>query len=396
VPEQLWDRQMAGSRHAILVDVGYLYAAVGLLTLGTTSRRAFRVDADGIITAMIDRAVKQVPGELLRVYWYDAARDRVPTVEQRQIAALPHVKVRLGNLNAAGQQKGVDAQVRQDLEVLALHRAVSDVVLLAGDEDMISAVEAAQAYGVRVHVWGVEPPYGVNQAERLVWEADTLDQLDADFCRPFVTAEPGAIIAAHRGPGAVAGAEEVQVVPSSGRPIVPTPADVFAGRKPAPAPTRLGPDRLTMEEIGDHIAGKWLVTRGRDNVADLLPGPVLPTVIDRELLVEAEQYLNRSLRPYEDARRALRDGFWARLHREFGITVGISGQPFQGPPAPGHPPQGLPPQGPPPGLPHTGHGQPSPGQPGPSQPGPSQPGPGEPGAVQPGPGQPGGGQHGPG
>jgi NYN domain len=323
------DRPAAGSRHAILVDVGYLYAAVGLLVLGTTSRRAFRVAADGFITALIERAAKRVPGELLRMYWYDAARDRVPTVEQRQIAALPHVKVRLGNLNAAGQQKGVDAQVRQDLEVLARHRAVSDVVLIAGDEDMVSAVEAAQAFGVRVHVWGVEPPYGVNQAERLVWEADTVDELDAESARPYVTAEPGFTAAAPR-PAAAAFDETAAAVgagsgtPSSGRPIVPTPASVFATRRPSPPPGRLGPDRRTMEEIGEHIAGKWLINRGRDNVADLLPGPVLPTVIDKELLVEAEQHLNRSLRPFEDARRALRDGFWARLHREFGLTVGVS------------------------------------------------------------------------
>jgi hypothetical protein len=368
------DRPAAGSRHAILVDVGYLYAAVGLLVLGTTSRRAFRVAADGFITALIERAAKRVPGELLRMYWYDAARDRVPTVEQRQIAALPHVKVRLGNLNAAGQQKGVDAQIRQDLEVLARHRAVSDVVLIAGDEDMLSAVEAAQAFGVRVHVWGVEPPYGVNQAERLVWEADTVDELDAESCRLYVAAEPG-FTASTRTPSvpfddATSGSGHSMPMagtPSTGRPIVPTPA-VFASRRPAAPPGRLGPDRRTMEEIGEHIAGKWLVTRGRDNVADLLPGPVLPTVIDKELLVEAEQNLNRSLRPFEDARRALRDGFWARLHREFGLTVGVSGAPPSG--APGVPvtPPAEPPAPAPAAAPAAAPSTSSPAAPAPSAP----------------------------
>lgn len=331
----------AGRRHAVLVDAGYLYASVGQLVLGTTSRRSFRIAAEPLIGALIARAGRQVPGELLRMYWYDAARDRVPTVEQRQIAALPHVKVRLGNLNSAGQQKGVDAQVRQDLEVLARHRAVSDVVLLAGDEDMVPAVEAAQAYGVRVHVWGVEPPYGVNQAERLVWEADTVDQLDVDFCRPYLEAEPEAELP---GPAVVAGPAAADLPAghhelSGDRPVVPTPADVFAGRRPlppAPPPAaRLGPDRPAMEDIGARIAARWLLTRGRENVADLLPGPVLPTVIDKELLVEAEEEISRSLRPYEDARRALRDGFWARLHKEFGLTVGVSGEPVPGSPVPG-------------------------------------------------------------
>ena len=308
-------------RHAVLVDAGYLYASVGQLVLGRTSRREFRVAAEPLIGALLARADRTTPGGLLRMYWYDAARDRVATVEQRQIATLPNVKVRLGNLNSAGQQKGVDAQLRQDLELLARNRAISDVVLVAGDEDMVSAVEAAQAYGVRVHVWGVEPPYGVNQAERLVWEADTVDQLDAEFCRPYVKVEPAAA-------EAVVGPE-----PREERPAVPTPAEVFAARKlaaqpPKPAaaasvapapPDRPGPERPEMEQIGARIAGRWLLTRGRENVADLLPGPVLPTVIDKELLVEAEEEISRSLRPYEEARRALRDGFWAKLHQEFGI-----------------------------------------------------------------------------
>jgi hypothetical protein len=308
-------------RHAVLVDAGYVYASVGQLVLGRTSRREFRIATEPLIGALLARAAGTTPGELLRMYWYDAARDRVPTVEQRQIAALPHVKVRLGNLNSAGQQKGVDAQLRQDLEVLARHRAVSDVVLIAGDEDMVPAVEAAQAYGVRVHVWGVEPPYGVNQAERLVWEADTVDQLDAEFCRPFIEVEPEQPRSHET--TADSGQREAD------RPRSPTPADVFAARKlpspapvslkPAPAQDRGGPERPEMEHIGARIAARWLLTRGRENVADLLPGPVLPTVIDKELLVEAEEEISRSLRPYEEARRALRDGFWAKLHHEFGL-----------------------------------------------------------------------------
>ena len=343
-------------RHAVLVDAGYLYASVGQLVLGRTSRREFRVATEPLIGALLTRADRTTPGQLLRMYWYDAARDRVPTVEQRQIAALPNVKVRLGNLNSAGQQKGVDAQLRQDLELLARHRAVSDVVLIAGDEDMVPAVEAAQAYGVRVHVWGVEPPYGVNQAERLVWEADTVEQLDAEFCRRYVDLEPAAVEAAAVEAAAVAAAVEAAAVgagPRDDRPAVPTPADVFAARKlaapppkpvgaapvPPALPDRPGPERPEMEQIGARIAARWLLTRGRENVADLLPGPVLPTVIDKELLVEAEEEISRSLRPYEEARRALRDGFWARLHQEFGI------QPASVPPhpAPDHHPATQPP-----------------------------------------------------
>ncbi|RCG27853.1 NYN domain-containing protein [Sphaerisporangium album] len=301
------------AKYAVLVDVGYLYAAAGEVLLGAKERKEYRVSADELIQALKKHAMERIPGELLRVYWYDAARDRVPTVDQRVIAQLPWVKVRLGNLNARGQQKGVDAQIRSDLEALARHHAVSDTVLIAGDEDMVPAVEAAQTFGVRIHLWGVEPPYGTNQAERLVWESDTVEELGSDFLRPYFS-------------------RAAQVVPAAA-PSPPSPAQVFAGRTPIstkPAVkhpgqvTKLGPSRPRVEEVGEHVAQKWILTRGRDNIRDLLPGPLLPTVIDTELLIEAEKELGHSLRPYPEARVWLRDGFWARVYREFDLGVGIS------------------------------------------------------------------------
>jgi uncharacterized LabA/DUF88 family protein len=318
------------ARYAVMVDVGYIYAAAGELLFGTSARRDYRVDAVGLIQAVTKHADELFRGELLRVYWYDAARDRVPTIDQRVVAQMAWVKLRLGNLNARGQQKGVDANIRADMEALARHRAITDAVLIAGDEDMVPAVEAAQAYGVRVHLWGVEPPYGTNQAERLVWESDTVDILDSAFVRPYFT----------RNPAAESPRSDVQAT-------VPSPAQLFGEHRPRPpaeigrnshlsrtgpmqhvsqsgALPRLGPDRRHVEEAGEHVAHKWILTRGADNIRDLLPGPILPPVIDKELLVEAEKELGQSLRPYQEAREWLRDAFWARVHREFGIGVGKS------------------------------------------------------------------------
>jgi uncharacterized LabA/DUF88 family protein len=313
------------SRFAILVDVGYLYAAAGDLLFGISSRRSYRVDAEGLIKALEERATSCMRGELLRVYWFDAARDRVPTIDQRVVAPLPKVKLRLGNLNKHNQQKGVDAQIREDLETLARHGAVTDAILIAGDEDMVPAVEAAQTYGVRIHLWGVEPPYGTNQAERLIWESDTVDVVHAEFVKPYFELDTTR--------------EETEEEPAV--PPVPSPTTVFGGRPPKPVPTpatmrpqvaqigsvaKLGPSRPQMEEIGEHIAHKWILTRGRDNIRDLLPGPILPTVIDKELLIEGEKELGHSLRPYKEARDWLREGFWARVYREFEFGVGVSGK----------------------------------------------------------------------
>jgi uncharacterized LabA/DUF88 family protein len=321
------------SRYAIMVDVGYIYAAAGELLFSASSRREYRVDADKLIQALIRHAEGQAPGELLRVYWYDAARDRVPTIDQRVIAQMALVKLRLGNLNARGQQKGVDAQIRADMEALARHRAITDAVLVAGDEDMVPAVEAAQAFGVRVHLWGVEPPYGTNQAERLVWESDTVEVLERSFVEPYFTrqlAEPAQVGAGEQGAARVG-----PVVPSPTAQAAPSPAQVFGERhisrpysRPLPvthlSSARLGPDRERVEEAGEHVAQKWILTRGEDNIRDLLPGPILPPVIDKELLVDAEKELGLSLRAYQEAREWLRDAFWVRVHRQFGLGVGKS------------------------------------------------------------------------
>src|SRR2546430_7051319 len=260
------------ARYAVMVDVGYIYAAAGELLFGTSARRDFRVDAVGLISSVTKYADESFRGELLRVYWYDAARDRVPTIDQRVVAQMAWVKLRLGNLNARGQQKGVDANIRADMEALARHRAVSDAVLIAGDEDMVPAVEAAQAYGVRVHLWGIEPPYGTNQAERLVWESDTVDVLDGSFLRPYFT----------KNPTAPDPRSDPTLASMGTSPTAPTPAQIFGEHRPrsvtrtggfpairdtggfpairenCPDP-RLWPVRVPAEEAGECLALLWFL-----------------------------------------------------------------------------------------------------------------------------------------
>jgi hypothetical protein len=274
------------STHAIFVDAGYVHAAAGRLCAGTEDRRSFDLDAEGLIEAFIDKARTIFPdSRLLRVYWYDGARRRIHTAEQQRIAELPDVKVRLGNLNASNQQKGVDSLIRTDLESLARHRAISDAVLIGGDEDLVSAVEAAQGYGARVHLWGIEALGGRNQAEPLLWEVDSQRTFDLDFCKPYVT----------RGP--------------------------LLYEPPNGDPAALGhtiPSRDEVRFTGARIAAQWLGARGRDALAELLPGhPYLPGPVDLELLTEAEGLIQHSLRGHADLRRALRDGFWDHLSAQF-------------------------------------------------------------------------------
>lgn len=268
------------STHAIFVDAGYLYAAAGRLVAGTEDRRAFDLDAEGLIDALIDKArTIFADSRLLRVYWYDGARRRIHTAEQQTIAELPDVKVRLGNLNANNQQKGVDSLIRSDLESLARHRAISDAALLGGDEDLVSAVEAAQGYGARVHLWGIEASEGRNQAEPLLWEVDSQRTLDLEFFKPYVSRRTAAAF------------------------------EPAAGNRPT---------REDVRFVGARIAAKWLSARGREALVELLPGhPYLPGSVDQDLLVEAEGMLQYSLRGQADLRRALRDGFWEHLRTQY-------------------------------------------------------------------------------
>jgi uncharacterized LabA/DUF88 family protein len=163
-------------RVAVMVDAGYFFAAGSALVSGRGKQKR-----DGIILnehAAIESFTVVAHGlsggvPLLRIYWYDgASRKTGPTAEHVRLSGCNDVKVRLGFLNASGQQKGVDSLIVTDLVELARNRSVSDVLLMSGDEDVRIGVQLAQSFGVRVHLVGVKPSAGT-QSLQLRQEADT-------------------------------------------------------------------------------------------------------------------------------------------------------------------------------------------------------------------------------
>ena len=180
-------------RVAVLVDAGYFFAAGSALVSGTISQSRSAIIFDEKAAVRELQALAQSVAQnspLLRIYWYDgASRKTGPTAEHGRLAHCDNIKVRLGFINSQGQQKGVDSLIVTDLVELARNRAVGDVVLVSGDEDVRIGVQLAQNFGVRVHLVGIKP-CGGNQSVELRQEADTCTELDLTVLKMIISMRP--------------------------------------------------------------------------------------------------------------------------------------------------------------------------------------------------------------
>ena len=184
------------SRVAVFVDAGYLYAAGSIAIHGSNLPREMVTlnlpEAVGKLTLM---AGERTNGKsLLRVYWYDGALPKGLSLEQQKLADADDVKLRLGIVTFGGQQKGVDSLIITDLVELARNHAISDAVLLSGDEDVRIGVQIAQSFGVRVHLVGIVPSRG-NQSRALMQESDTRTEWSVSDIGDIMTVKTGYAVA---------------------------------------------------------------------------------------------------------------------------------------------------------------------------------------------------------
>lgn len=118
-------------RYAIFVDAGYFFAGGAQAAFGAQTPRkqlSLKTPAE-LVAALHEQATRACANTpLLRVYWYDAMPGARLSLEQTNIALLAGVKLRLGALNSAGEQKGVDSLIVTDLIDLARNRAIADAV----------------------------------------------------------------------------------------------------------------------------------------------------------------------------------------------------------------------------------------------------------------------------
>jgi len=161
-------------RVAVFVDAGYLYAEGSVALAGSVlPRYRINLNMSRIIEKLKATAESMSTGaSLLRIYWYDGVTPQGTSRQQQAIADTDDVKLRLGVLSQSGQQKGVDALLVTDIIELARNHAISDAVLLSGDEDVRIGVQIAQSFGVRVHLIGIRS-IRRNQSRTLIQEADS-------------------------------------------------------------------------------------------------------------------------------------------------------------------------------------------------------------------------------
>jgi len=261
------------NRIAVFVDAGYFYASASELLFGAPLRRGELRLANAEFAHYLAQVAETIGGcPLLRIYWYDGTNSG-PTAAHLAMAYLDNVKLRLGFVNQSGEQKGVDGLIFSDLTNLARNRAVSDALLLAGDEDLRIGVQQAQEHGIRVHLLGVEPkdPSG-NQSAALQREADTRRQLDAAALGQFLFRR------------------EYAGTPVTEAESVMADADVAH-------------NLARMQELASEYAAT-LDTAQRELILALPERTPLPHELDRELLLRASELLGRKLEEAE--KRTLR------------------------------------------------------------------------------------------
>lgn len=285
-------------RCAVFIDAGFLLAEGGELAVGTIRRPELVCDYQQLSHDVADVVRRHSGLPLLRTYWYDGARDRVPTTDHMRVAELPDVKLRLG-LVSGGRQKGVDALIYRDMTTLARERAIATAYLVSGDEDLREAVAAVQDLGVRVILLGIPFDAEQNRAPTLTREADQLLMLERDvFARSITRIEP---------PAAGTGSAYAAAAADVGAPSAAIPGGPRLGyREGAPDPSAL----LRADLAGQEFARSWTGHATAEELRELLGHqPFIPKDLDVQLIVAAEGDIG-SMRDNQGVRHAVRSGFW--------------------------------------------------------------------------------------
>ncbi|MDR2564492.1 MAG: NYN domain-containing protein [Bifidobacteriaceae bacterium] len=337
------------SQCSLYVDAGYLLASVATRLTGTSLRSGIRVDYDKLIAVLTSQAEATAGVPLLRVNWYDAAKNALPDPDQQRIGSLPRVKVRLGRVGFNGEQKGVDLRIGLDMVAQSRNGAVDFIFLVSGDDDLTEAVEEAQNHGVQVIVLAIPDrqghPHGVS--EHLQRASDGVELVKPEGLDKAVTRTP-AVMSQHviPRPGPRPGHPSTPRQ-SPALPALPTPkpgpgvtAPLIAsalplqrgaesalayrsetGSKPTVAPEYAFEETQVREAIDSVVSGvvkSFMGSAAPEELAGALKDRrSIPREVDRALLLDLAHRLN-DYDLSDGIRNRLRDRFWEVFEREIG------------------------------------------------------------------------------
>ncbi|EEN89124.1 NYN domain-containing protein [Rhodococcus qingshengii] len=319
---------------SLYIDAGYLLASAATRVTGTSLRGGIHVDYSKLIGSLLAAAEVKAGLPMLRVHWYDSARNGIPDAQQERIGELPKVKLRLGRFGVNGEQKGVDLRMGLDLVAHARNRASDVFFLVSGDDDLAEAVEEAQVHGVQVLLLAVPTVEGKAHgvSRHLIRAADELDNIDGETV-------DAAVVKVDRQPvpAPIAPLQSFTSTPAvaAARPTVRTPLDL--ARAPH-VPSDPRPKSVLAYSVStwssDHSPpGYWddndeqgqliddVVTRvlasfqksatGDDQLELRRARPSIPPDIDRALLLDACEVIQKCDLD-ERIRYRLRARFWMK------------------------------------------------------------------------------------
>ncbi|MDT0212520.1 NYN domain-containing protein [Rothia sp. ARF10] len=356
---------------AVYVDVGYLLASAATRVTGSSLRSGIEVDYPGLVSRLVEQVEADSGLPVLRVNWYDSGSrpGGQPDHHQDQIGLLPKVKLRLGRLSYAGEQKGVDVRLGLDLALHGRARVADVVYLVSGDDDLTEAVEEAQGAGVQVRLLSVPGVNGTSHAvskhlRRAVDDELLIDTETVDTCVRSRALAPGLVASLGEEDAAVdeigapsddadespdsatvvaaegdpSGADTVGVTtegveddPSEPAPQaepagIPMPSPAVLGRKrasevvlPEPLTATGGPGTEAGPGLWDAVAyavvSSWCRTATPASLAELRAAqPTVPGELDRALLLDLSS--RSGAYDIDDAaRHGVRERFWHHVGR---------------------------------------------------------------------------------
>lgn len=273
------------NRIAVFVDAGYLYATGSEVLLGERQpRSALQMNFPAILSHLQGLAAQISRHELLRIYWYDFSTGHLPLLDG--------VKLRSGF--EPGER--ISGQIAADLTKLSRNHAISDALILAGDDELRSAVIQAQENGVRVHLVTLGHPELRPGRYSLRAECDTRRVFDSSGIAGFLSRRSEQQLNLPVGEDSETPAEE----------------------------TTAASEEVLSGFVRAHLSE--LYSDSLDLLAELGPRDPLPRELDGPLLVGVKRALGRPL--LESEKRVLRD-MAKRLAREPLDVVAAQVEPYE-------------------------------------------------------------------